>query len=828
MNYYLLTDAPADAPPPFPSHPGPAMPNPPVFRNLLLPLVRGLAVLFLGGVSAAAAITLELPVQALHPGEEVLLLAHRADGQAPRWSWRILDSGPGTVCRQEDLGMVHYLAPETTEPVAIRLEARDLNHPGESGQGTVRVEPWPLLGVQCDPATLVSGASCPLQILKAGAPHAVSLEALSATLRGKDSLGYALELPVARAAFSADPDGRLRFTAPHVDQDTRCRIDVSEPEGTPGSCWVWLQPRLRILFDEDRQEVMAGASRRIRIRRQDGLDGAVRLTLAEGETAGAIQAEPGAEAFRYTAPEVAEPRTFHLRAEDPLRPGEASVLPVHVLPRVPGLGPEYDVIFERLVPAVAGSGWLTQRPAVRHFAGSFGRYAWAEGSPHFPLSDVTALVYVDDPQLAPLGLDRHWLAGSLDGLLRLSLDHPQPVTLGGGIGAVQALAVRAPATPQLNPIPLVLALEQVPTPHHEGVEAGDAEDEDPWNPGSYLACLGVDGQLRFLAGWPYHSPHEPYFNDGPAPWARFGTIVGLAMSEHGWIFVADRGDDLIRMITPWGQVMTLAGSRVGPLRDGVGLAAKFGYLAGLAYDPVRKVLYVSDRAGIRWVGLDGQVHLLIGSPQASPSLGPPPVLAPGRQFVESPRHLAVRGDNLFIAENRGPAALSVFNLVDRTLRTLVGHDGPEVRLGPVSLFAPDLHPGACASLPGLDCFDISPGGVCLVDLPMGLAQVDLGNLDCQPHAAAPAAASPGAAWVLAVPAVPAASASAPVPPALAAGASATSPPAPSAHAVAPPAPVSGGAAQPKREREAVTDDPDLPAPKRERREDPPAGPPPGR
>jgi len=69
--------------------------------------------------------------------------------------------------------------------------------------------------------------------------------------------------------------------------------------------------------------------------------------------------------------------------------------------------------------------------------------------------------------------------------------------------------------------------------------------------------------------------------------------------------VADRGNNLIRKITPAGVVTTLAGSTIGSV-DGTGALAKFNDPRGVAADAAGN-LYVSDYAGhqVRKVLLTG-------------------------------------------------------------------------------------------------------------------------------------------------------------------------------------------------------------------------------
>lgn len=85
--------------------------------------------------------------------------------------------------------------------------------------------------------------------------------------------------------------------------------------------------------------------------------------------------------------------------------------------------------------------------------------------------------------------------------------------------------------------------------------------------------------------------------DGANSDALFDAPQGVAVdTATGDIYVADTSNDTIREITSWGLVTTLAGS-AGQLdiADGTGSAARFNGPMGIAFDPTTGDLYVSDR-----------------------------------------------------------------------------------------------------------------------------------------------------------------------------------------------------------------------------------------
>jgi DNA-binding beta-propeller fold protein YncE len=87
---------------------------------------------------------------------------------------------------------------------------------------------------------------------------------------------------------------------------------------------------------------------------------------------------------------------------------------------------------------------------------------------------------------------------------------------------------------------------------------------------------------------------QPGSSDGSGAAARFNGPVGVAVDPEGNVYVADTGNDTIRMITPAGVVTTVAGTAGQPgSSDGTGPAARFDGPSGVAVDPEGNV-YVAD------------------------------------------------------------------------------------------------------------------------------------------------------------------------------------------------------------------------------------------
>jgi sugar lactone lactonase YvrE len=118
------------------------------------------------------------------------------------------------------------------------------------------------------------------------------------------------------------------------------------------------------------------------------------------------------------------------------------------------------------------------------------------------------------------------------------------------------------------------------------------------------------GTVTTLAGGNFGSA------DGTGSAAAFESPTGLAADTAGNLYVADFGNNEIRMVTPAGVVTTIAGKagHAGSA-DGTGAAARFWGPRGIAADAVGN-LYIADRNNhtIRLITSGGVVTTLAGSP----------------------------------------------------------------------------------------------------------------------------------------------------------------------------------------------------------------------
>lgn len=108
----------------------------------------------------------------------------------------------------------------------------------------------------------------------------------------------------------------------------------------------------------------------------------------------------------------------------------------------------------------------------------------------------------------------------------------------------------------------------------------------------------------------YATPYT-FSTMGPA---AFNSPTGLVVDSGGFVFVADTNNNQIKLITPQGEVITIAGSGVAGSANGVGMAAQFNRPSGVAVDSANNV-FVADTNNhvIRKIALDSTVTTFAGT-----------------------------------------------------------------------------------------------------------------------------------------------------------------------------------------------------------------------
>jgi sugar lactone lactonase YvrE len=162
-------------------------------------------------------------------------------------------------------------------------------------------------------------------------------------------------------------------------------------------------------------------------------------------------------------------------------------------------------------------------------------------------------------------------------------------------------------------------------------------------------------------------------DNGPALRATFCNLRHLATDRSGNLYVVDQGNFLVRKITPAGVVSTLAGTAklaVPTHLDGVGTAAKFKVLEGIAVDSVGNV-FVTQGSCIRKITPEGVVSTFAGDPQTGGVIDGVGVAA----LFNSATGITIdAADNLFVSD----ASASIIRKItpDRVVTTIAGTAGP--------------------------------------------------------------------------------------------------------------------------------------------------------
>ena len=130
--------------------------------------------------------------------------------------------------------------------------------------------------------------------------------------------------------------------------------------------------------------------------------------------------------------------------------------------------------------------------------------------------------------------------------------------------------------------------------------------------GDDVFLLAPDGTFALVAG----SGVSGYTGDGgPATSARLNAPMGLAVDGQGALYIADTGNNRVRMVRPDGTIITIAGTGTEATsgNGGSALAADVAKPYGLAVDDQGNV-FVATSEQLRKVTSDGTISAVAGSP----------------------------------------------------------------------------------------------------------------------------------------------------------------------------------------------------------------------
>jgi len=198
----------------------------------------------------------------------------------------------------------------------------------------------------------------------------------------------------------------------------------------------------------------------------------------------------------------------------------------------------------------------------------------------------------------------------------------------------------------------------------------------------YIADTGNDiiriatreGVVTTLAG----SPHAAGSVDNTGPLARFDHPAGIAVSPlNNFAYVADTGNDTVRVVTSGSQVITYAGTAdVAGTDNGVTSVALFNHPSGIAFDKTGDI-YIADTGNdtIREIDINGNVSTFAGTPGVSGTDDGPGANA----LFNKPEGIYVDGTNcIYVADTQNQTIRRItFAGVVSTYAGSPGHRGSD-------------------------------------------------------------------------------------------------------------------------------------------------------
>ena len=207
---------------------------------------------------------------------------------------------------------------------------------------------------------------------------------------------------------------------------------------------------------------------------------------------------------------------------------------------------------------------------------------------------------------------------------------------------------------------------------------------------STVRKITPDGIVSTLAG-----ADESGRADGVGATARFSGIGSVATDRAGNVYVADTNNSTVRKITPDGVVSTFAGTADirGGNRDGLGAAAHFGSVGGVATDSVGNV-YVTDtnNTTLRKITPAGAVSTFAGTARAQ---GSADGIGMAARFNDPQGVATDSADNVYVADSNNHTIRKITPAgVVSTFAGAAGASGSADGVGAAARFN---HPGRMAS-----------------------------------------------------------------------------------------------------------------------------------
>ena len=192
-----------------------------------------------------------------------------------------------------------------------------------------------------------------------------------------------------------------------------------------------------------------------------------------------------------------------------------------------------------------------------------------------------------------------------------------------------------------------------------------------------IRMVALDGTVSTIAG----SPGLSGFADGSGAAARFDTPSGITVGPDGDLYVADRNNNRIRRVTPAGVVTTYAGGSSSGFAEGAPTTARFTFPEGVVAAASGE-LYVADTGNLRVRLISragsgaGAVSTLAGSGM---NVSLQPDGAGNVASIPFPSAITLRGNTLIVGDAAG--LLRQIDVTTGIVGTLTGSRAPVSGIG---------------------------------------------------------------------------------------------------------------------------------------------------